>query len=262
VTADHGIAFRGGAPIRGIRPATVPDIAFTPLIIKAPGPPQGSVDDRPAESVDVLPTIAGHLGVRIPWPVDGRSLLGSPRTTTTFPVFDWSRADRHPPGHDPYFHFDRATEFRALLARRAAPPDDFADQRVFRTGPYDDLLGTIAAPLVDRFGPVHATVALDGPLRYLSVRRRDPRAPYVAVHGWTGLRRAGVPLAIVVNGSVAGLSVSYRAPGSDRVEFWGTLLPRLFHDGRNLVQVFRIEGLPTTPRLRQLTPAGASGATP
>jgi arylsulfatase A-like enzyme len=33
------------------------------------------VDDRSAQTIDVVPTIADELGIAIPWRVDGKSLL-------------------------------------------------------------------------------------------------------------------------------------------------------------------------------------------
>jgi hypothetical protein len=78
----------------------------------------------------------------------------------------------------------------------------------------------------------------------------------------TGSFPAGRPVAVVVNGVVAGLSTTYRSPGSDHTEFWGTLVPRAFHDGRNLVQVFVLDGPTDAPRLHLLpSPTAAAAVT-
>ncbi len=254
LTADHGIAFDGGKPIRGITRRTWPEIAWTPLFVKAPGQTVGGVDDRAAESVDVLPTVAAHLGVRIPWRVDGRSLVGPPRRTRTLPMFDWSRSPWKPPDGSDYFHLDRAEGFAVVMRARAAAPRDLADERIFAIGPFADLIGRAAAPPLTG-APVPGAAVLDGPLRYLLVNQASPRTPFVAIHGVTGALAAGVPLAVVVNGRVAGFSTTYRAPGSDHSEFWGTLVPRFFHNGRNLVQVETITGPPSAPVLHLLAPA-------
>ena len=76
VTADHGVAF----PYRrDTVQADYDSIMWTPLFIKAPAQAIGRVDDRPMLSIDVLPTMADILGVKIPWKVDGRSALGPAR---------------------------------------------------------------------------------------------------------------------------------------------------------------------------------------
>jgi Arylsulfatase A and related enzymes len=252
VTADHGVAFQGGGPIRGVTTSNIPDIAWTPLFIKAPGQRVGGADDRATESIDIVPTMAQHLGVTIPWTVDGRTLLGAPRTSPRFPLFEWSRSVLRPPPGQHFLRLDRASGFAAVRRAQAAPPNEFADLRVFRVGRYANLLGTIAHPDAVT---AHATATLDSPLRYLLVDQASPKAQYAAIHGMTSLKNAGQPLAVVVNGVVAGLSFTYRSPGSDHTEFWGTLVPRFFHNGRNFVQTYTVDGPSDAPVLHLLTPA-------
>lgn len=76
VTADHGVSFRAGEKRRPLSPANLQDIAYVPLFVKAPGQERGRVETAPARTIDVLPTIATAVDVRIPWHVDGRALLG------------------------------------------------------------------------------------------------------------------------------------------------------------------------------------------
>jgi len=72
VTADHGVAFREGLQNRRLPvPEALPELMWTPLIVKAPGQTEPRVDDANVQNVDVLPTIAALIGVDIPWPVDG-----------------------------------------------------------------------------------------------------------------------------------------------------------------------------------------------
>ena len=115
----------------------MPDIAWVPLFIKAPNQQTGGPDDRPAESIDVVPTVAEHLGVRIPWKVDGRSLLGPPRRTRTFPMLDWSRNVWHPPPGTHYLHVARAAGLpdgaRAPVPPRPVTPPTSASSPSVRT---------------------------------------------------------------------------------------------------------------------------------
>ena len=71
VTADHGIAFSADENRRLPVPEAMPEIMWTPLIVKAPGQTDGQVDDANVQSIDVLPTIASLIGVEIPWEIDG-----------------------------------------------------------------------------------------------------------------------------------------------------------------------------------------------
>src|SRR6266542_1530699 len=75
VTADHGISFRGGDLRRRPTRTNLAELAFTPLFVKLPGQDRGRVVDRHVQTLDILPTIADVLGIRIPWQTDGSSAL-------------------------------------------------------------------------------------------------------------------------------------------------------------------------------------------
>jgi arylsulfatase A-like enzyme len=79
VTADHGCSFLPGDHERTVNRSNVGDIAPVPLFVKTPRERAGRVDDRSARTIDVVPTIAAVLGVRIPWRIDGSSLLRADR---------------------------------------------------------------------------------------------------------------------------------------------------------------------------------------
>ena len=49
----------------------LPEILWSPLIVKAPGQTEGRVDDTNMQTIDIVPTIADLIGVDIPWEVDG-----------------------------------------------------------------------------------------------------------------------------------------------------------------------------------------------
>ena len=76
VTADHGIAFSADPNRRLPTPEALPEIMWTPLIVKAPGQSAPRVDDANVQSIDVLPTLAALIGVDIPWSVDGIDVAG------------------------------------------------------------------------------------------------------------------------------------------------------------------------------------------
>src|SRR5699024_3654624 len=75
VTADHGVSFMAGEPVRGLSARNAHEIAWIPLFVKYPGQTAGVVDDRPTRSSDIVPTIADAIGADVPWKLDGSSLL-------------------------------------------------------------------------------------------------------------------------------------------------------------------------------------------
>jgi hypothetical protein len=86
VTADHGVAFLPGHSRREPDGANLSEILSIPLLIKYPRQRTGVVDDRNVESIDILPTIADALDLKLPFSVDGNSALDDsvpPRTRKT-----------------------------------------------------------------------------------------------------------------------------------------------------------------------------------
>jgi hypothetical protein len=77
VVADHGVSFVAGEKPRELRRENIADMAPVPLFIKFPHQKTGDVDPRAARTIDILPTITDVLEMKLPWSMDGRSLLDS-----------------------------------------------------------------------------------------------------------------------------------------------------------------------------------------
>ena len=141
VTADHGVSFLPGAPSRGASEVNYPEVMWTPLIVKFPGEAVGKVDDRPAHSTDILPTIADELGVDVPWKMDGRSLLGTPREDGSRRLSDWALNFVRPTGDKDYIEFDGPAGFARLLKTSASRATGDPALRIYRVGTYATLVG-------------------------------------------------------------------------------------------------------------------------
>jgi Sulfatase len=77
ITADHGASFLAGDARRAITRTNYVDIIHIPLFIKKPFQKEGRLLDWNVESIDILPTIAETLQVRIPWKVEGLAVSNS-----------------------------------------------------------------------------------------------------------------------------------------------------------------------------------------
>jgi hypothetical protein len=250
VTADHGVAFEGGRPIRGVSPTTWPEIMWTPLFVKLPGQHEGVVDDRTARSIDVVPTIADALGIDIPWEVDGISLLGDAHADDSRPLLAWERNAMAPQPGARFLYFDGVEGFTDVLRQRGAPPGGDPALRTFRAEPWGGLVGE---PLADHLGPPAATRAtIAGDLRYKLVKLDTATAAWADISG-TYAGPGGVPLAVAVNGVIAGVFDTFGAPDASVSEWWGLMPPQLFVPGTNDLTVARVEGPPDDPVLRPLT---------
>lgn len=248
LTADHGVSFRANDSFRGVSAENYPQIMWTPLFIKAPGQAGGAVDDRQVRSVDVLPTIAAYLDTKIPWKVDGRSVLGPPKPDGPREVFEWDLNILKPPAGEKYIKVDGQKGFAAVMAGRAWDASGDPRLRLYRMGRYGALVGQRAAPLAAAgAGP---SGSLDHPELLKNVRVGSKLVPWVYVSGRIATPTAGQAIAVAVNGVVAGLAETDAEPGvTESTRFWGLLAPEAFLDGTNTVALYLVDGPATAPRL-------------
>jgi hypothetical protein len=71
VTADHGEAFVANEPHRAVSDENLRDVAQVPLFVHVPGRAGGVIDDRPVETIDILPMLTDALDVELPFRIDG-----------------------------------------------------------------------------------------------------------------------------------------------------------------------------------------------
>ena len=224
VTADHGISFRPGESRRGLTKRNFHDIIEVPLIVKLPGRPEARVDDRNAELIDILPTIADVLGADLPWHADGRSLLA--------PLDGVQPGKRvvKVPGEEMYFDFPLPEPDGLSLHLRG---DGFYDVGIFQS-----ILGKSLSEL--SVGPLHeATAFLDFPSAFSEV---DPAAPEIPAFVSGRIRCdecSGIEtLAISVNGVVRAITQLDRKPGE--ILFSAVLPPSSLDPGANLIDVLSV----------------------
>ena len=231
VTADHGISFHGGDNRRKPTPTNIAEVGFTPLFIKFPGESEGKVVTKHVTIADILPTVAEGIGIKVPWPIQGRSALGDD--------FEEKGTVRVVGVTLPY---DEALTQRdsALATQVGLFGTGPFDNAFYGLGPYADLLGTNVSEFagggggggtatIDKVGSTSSRICRR---RAASCRRRSRRRS-------TALPRA--PTRLTVNGTVAAVARSYEHAGSPvRVSF---LAPGdAFAPGANDVQVFEVSG--------------------
>lgn len=75
VTSDHGVSWNSQAPGRVLSDANAAMIFPVPLFIKLPGQSEGEVSNEDAQLIDLTPTIAAVVGIKVPWQTAGHTLL-------------------------------------------------------------------------------------------------------------------------------------------------------------------------------------------
>src|SRR5256886_5506557 len=238
VTVDEGDSFRGGDSRRDASKTNLGDIAFIPLFVKLPGQAGGRVVEKHVTSVDVLPTIASVLGVKVHWRMDGHStILGGPGPSTVR-VSGFSM---------PY---DAAQKLRVRARERKLRlfGSDTWGPHMAATGPYWRLVGQ--TPRVS--GSVDGKATIDGVGSKLL--RRFPRnsllVPSPLAGSISGLAR-GTALAFALNGRIAAVARVYREPAGGALRFSALVGESGFRTGRNGVSAVVGTRPAAPPPLRQ-----------
>jgi hypothetical protein len=258
VTADHGMSFAAGEFGRRVATAgNVDQVLWVPTFIKQPGQDEGRVDDRNWEHVDLVPTIADLLGIKVPWELDGVSQAGAeePRTRTAKWFFSKPGQRQEFPGPE-----NQAKALAGVTDQMVRAGNGYVGW--FQFGPHGDLVGRRPGEVgVDPAGAGSARVEKLG-----DYRRVDPGSGLVPaqVSGQVSLA-AGVPdrpaVAVAVNGVIAGVSATFRerrdAKGSQPVgppdKFSALTLDTAYRKGENRLELFVIDDSGGRVRLRPLT---------
>jgi hypothetical protein len=234
VTADHGISFfwdQDGLSKPQLYSIQASEILYVPLLVKAPGQHRGEISDDPAQTIDILPTIADMLGIDIPWELDGASLLrkGNPRAAR----YAWLMSDRKEFGSliDPDF---------LALEQKVALFGTGGWDAVYNFGPHRHLIGTA----VDSWPAVNlnAVATLADREILLDIDPQGPSVPaYIEgeIQGDVSMLRQPNPaLVVAVNGIIKG---STTASVSDvSAKFMFRVPPNSFRQGRNEVSVHAV----------------------
>jgi len=214
VTADHGASFATGQPRRPANRADVGAIAPVPFFVKLPGQRKGRVDDRAVRTIDVLPTIAKAVGVRVPWKADG--IPADEREVDPRAPIDVSHAGV------PVL----TEELGSVLAKRNAREEIEARllrDSVYAIGPRAELIGRRVAV---RSGGQR--VMVDGEAAVLPS----------FVSGEVAGLEPETELAVTVNGRVEATTRVYRDGG--RSVYAALVPPSSLREGANAIGVFGV----------------------
>jgi hypothetical protein len=233
VTADHGSGLIPNSLSRKIGgPNPDPaDLCWVPLFVKVPGQQKPSVDKRNEQQVDLLPTIADVLDVRIPWAVDGISMLGPARTTTDKLWYDV-------PGQPQ--HIDTSKYDPTGLAAEIARPE-LGVHGLYAVGPLKAWYGK---RLADLHQGTPSTVTAK-PVDAVDLKHVDPSTGGVPAMLWGDLSAPvgaqSTWLLASVNGTIAGNVAAIKA-GDGTWKFIGLVDEKYYTPGANDVALFTVDG--------------------
>ena len=254
LTADHGNGWTPGEKPRSLMVKNTPDLMWVPLFVKAPRQDRGRVDDRNFEQVDLLPTLADMLGVRVPWKMDGLSQNGPPARQRGekwwFDIPGHREVRDGPPNLSIVLQGETDSLVRASEGVKG----------LYRFGAFADLVYRDPATV----GPIGGTPAgaeMDDWKRY---RRIDPRSGEVPalVSGklTSPLPPAGSTVLVAVNGRIGGESKLFADRPGDSAGKFAVIVPDFLFkagDGRRQLQVYVVDRSGGSPRLQPVALSGA-----
>jgi hypothetical protein len=228
VVADHGLSFRPDDRRRAFVQSNLEDVAFVPLFVKTPGEAEGSVVNDPVQTVDVLPTIADVLDVRVPWRMDGESLFG-PRSRERFVLV----GDRGTFTADPGELIARREESLARQVALFGSGD--AAPGLYGIGPHPELLGEPVSSLaVTSGGEARAELDQADELRAVDLGAEEVPARLTGTISGDGA--AGRALAVALDGRIVAVAQSYAFAAEER---FSVLVPEsALRQGANDVELF------------------------
>lgn len=233
VAADHGGAFTPGTSRRALTLENFGEILPIPLFIKYPGQLEGRVDERPAELLDVSPSLRRALGLSLDG-LDGQALQDKP-------------ADRFEPRlvneHGEVFQFSADEywrEFHAALKRRQQRLELDPAGNFVRVGPHRTAYGQ----QIDAYASIstepseHVFVTADlSPWQAYSLKSSP--VPARLVGRLQGPDAQDSALFATLNGRIAGYAQPYGYPGAEGLtEF--ILWPALLVEGDNNLRIWEI----------------------
>jgi hypothetical protein len=251
VTADHGMAFTPGESGRAsVSDRTAPDVLWVPLFIKHPGQRRGAVNDVNWEHVDLVPTIAGIEGLRVPWKLDGVSWAdpGSNARQRTEKWFD-TRPGRRFVFAGPA---NQAIVLEGATDTLLRPDDGYLGW--FEFGPHADLVGRKLDDLPA--GPPAGSAKVVGLDEYHHI---DPASGTVPAEVGGQLTRVAAgtptrpPVVVAINGVVGGVSETFASPAGTAPTWFTAMIPdSLMRKGDNQLQLFLLDTTGGKQRLRPL----------
>jgi hypothetical protein len=243
VTADHGVSLRAGHSRRAIDAATAQDILPVPLFVKPPGRPHRRVVDTHLQTIDIVPTMADLLHVRVPWRMDGVSAFS--------PEADRRTVRATNAGEKPFeIATARLDALRsAALRRQIALLGEGGPPRL-RDADARRVVGRPVPRGVAAAGGASATV--DDPAAFAAV---DLEGPALPLHVSGQVRGDDVgKVAVALNGRIGAVARVFRDEDGRR---FSAMLPRsLVRQGDNAVEVL---GLSRRDGALQLTRLGRVG---
>ena len=239
VTADHGYAWQVGVSTRrSVSHSNIHELTPVPFFVKAPGQRKGRVARSYTQTLDVTPTIADLLGVRLGYRTHGHSAFSRAvrrRRTIAVTTRDFSGIVR--------ISGPRWEARRRGVVRRRLRQLGWGDWASLYTGigPHRKLVGRRVAGLARAAARgVRASIAQAG--SFDNVRRPGGIVPAQVAGNVMGVggQGPGRAIAVAVNGRIEGVGRTFQLVGRPGEHYAVNVPEAALANGRNIVEVFEV----------------------
>jgi hypothetical protein len=224
---------------------------WVPTMIKAPGQTKGQVDDRNWQHVDLLPTIADHVGLTIPWKVDGHAQTG-PRPPTTSTDKTWYNHPGEPLTHPGPANFAKVLRGVTDTVVRA---HQRGDRGFYQYGATADWIYQPPAKLGPIGGAPIAATMRDWNL-FTKVDPKAPAVPTLVVGQLGGSAPKDATVVVAVNNQVAATSGLFAMQDGQPATSFAALVPDFLYKpgpGQPQLQLYLATGSGPRPQLQPVT---------
>jgi hypothetical protein len=239
LTADHGYAWQVGVGTRrSVSRSNIHELTPVPFFVKAPGQRSGRVSPAYTQTLDVTPTIADMLGVRLGYRTQGHSSFSRAvrrRRGVAVTTREFSGIVR--------IAGKRWQARRRAVVRRRLRQLGSGDWASLYTGigPHRHLVGRRVAGLaIAAAGGLRASIAQADSFDH--VRRPGGIVPAQVAGSLAGADapRPGRALAVAVNGRIEGVGRTFQLTGRPGEHYAVNVPEAALANGRNVVQVFEV----------------------
>jgi hypothetical protein len=241
VTSDHGLSFIPGDYSRRLTKKSFKDIMPVPLFIKLPYQHKGVVSDRNVETIDILPTIAGILDIKLPWQVDGQSMLDTSAAERSGKII--FHTQQHPRKDDANKRYEKFVfgpaideKYETLEKKIALFGSGTGWPALFRIGHYNELINE-SINEVDIAGKADVVVKINREDNYSALDpEKEPLLNFITGQIVADKATAEFNLAVSVNGVIQAVTRTYTKKGM--IKFSALVPEHALKAGKNKIEVF------------------------
>lgn len=248
VVSDHGISFRAGDNMRSVTKTNYPEIMSVPFFIKEPFQREGRISDRNVETIDILPSIADLLDIKIPWKVDGVSLFENDRPVRKKKVIyngSWVKGELNKP-----YEFDSRIKEKGEIVKKKY---SLFGGGLYKAGSDSWLLGR---EVIEFGSEDRSKYKMDKSVEDIR-EKAAPRNGFYAMGllkgeilnpGTTGEK---IRLALSINGKIESVTRTLEPEGG-RAGFFFVVPEQAFGDEIGDIGIYEIAGADESPKLKAI----------